>query len=153
MSKVLTLGFEFDHDYTLLAISSTLEDYRLAYYLNREFNIKLNCIPKGLTFNDKNCAFTFYDYECNISFSSWSLLANKQIYTSVSENDNNLFKEESKTNFLINEKKEIDYFLKINGDVDIDEFQLTKKIKNIKGVITSYLINPQTLKSKDYLIF
>lgn len=153
MTKVLSLGFEFEHDYTLIAINSTLEDYRLAYFLNRAFNVKLNCQPKGLLFEDKNCSFTFYDYECNISFSSWSLLANKHIYSSVSENENDLFKEESKTNYLINEKKNIDYFLKINGDVDVDDFQLTKKIKNIKGVITSYLINPQTLKSKDYLIF
>ncbi len=153
MSKLLTLGFEFEHDYTLIGINSTLEDYRLAYFLNRAFNINLNCQPNGLSFNNKDCSFSFYDYECNSSFSSWSLLANKHIYTSASVNENNLFKEESKTEYLINEKKEIDFFLKINDDIEIDEFQLTQKIKNIKGVITSYLINPQTLKSKDYLIF
>ena len=153
MAKVLPLGFEFEHDYTLIAINSTLEDYRLAYLLNREFDIKLNCQPKGLSFKDKDCTFTFYDYECNINFSSWSLLANKHIYTSINSNVNDLFKEESKINYLINEKKEIDYFLKINGEIDVDEFQITKKIKNIKGVITSFNIIPQTLKSKDYLIF
>ncbi len=73
MTKVLTLGFEFEHDYTLIAINSTLEDYRLAYLLNKEFNIRLNCQPEGLSFKDKNCTFTFYDYECNISFNSWSV--------------------------------------------------------------------------------
>ncbi|QCX37118.1 IPExxxVDY family protein [Aureibaculum algae] len=153
MTKVLSLGFEFEHDYTLIAINSTLEDYRLAYLLNREFNIRLNCQPEGLSFKDKNCTFTFFDYECSSSFSSWSLLANKLIYTSVSINANDLFKEESKINYLINEKKEIDYFLKINGETEFDEFQLIKKIKSIKGVITSFNVIPQTLKSKDYLIF
>ena len=94
MTKVLTLGFEFEHDYTLIAINSTLEDYRLAYLLNKEFNIRLNCQPEGLSFKDKNCTFTFYDYECNISLNSWSLLANKHIYTSVNVNENDLFKEQ-----------------------------------------------------------
>ncbi|RPD91227.1 IPExxxVDY family protein [Aureibaculum marinum] len=153
MSKILSLGFEFEHDYILIGINSTLEDYRLAYFLNREFNIKLNCKPEGLCFNDKDCSFSFYDYECNTSFSSWSLLANKQIHTSANANANNLFHEDTKTNYLINEKKEVDFFLKIDGDIDLEESELTKKIKNIKGVITSYIINPQNLKSKDYLIF
>lgn len=153
MTKVLSLGFEFEHDYILIAINSTLEDYRLAYLLNKEFDIKLNCQPNGLSFKDKNCAFTFYNYECNIGFSSWSLLANKHIYTSMNSNVNDLFDEESKINYLINEKKEIDYFLKINGEINIDEYHITKKIKNIKGIITSFHIVPQTLKSKDYLIF
>ena len=153
MSKVISLGFEFDHDYTLIAINSTLEDFRLAYFLNREFNIMLCCQPEGLTFKDKNCAFSFFEYECHTSYFSWTLLANKHRYTAFNSNTSDLFKEESKTNYLINEKKDIDFFLRINGAVDIDEFELTQKIKKIKGVITSYLINPQTLKSKDYLIF
>ena len=41
MAKVLSLGFEFEHEYTLIAISSTLEDYRLAYLLNKIFNINV----------------------------------------------------------------------------------------------------------------
>ncbi len=153
MSKILSLDYEFEHDYSLIAINSTLEDYRLAYSLNKSLNINLNSDPKGLEFTDKNCSFIVFNYTCN-NFYSWSLLANKYIFTVKNTDENYLFEEDSKTNYLIDEKKEVDFFLKIIGDFDINSLQsLIQNIKKIKGVITSYTINPLTLKSKDYLIF
>ncbi len=154
MSKVLSLDYEFEHDYLLIAINSTLEDYRLAYSLNKNLNINLNSDPKGLEFTDKDCSFIVFNYTCNLTFNSWSLLANKHIFTVINTDENYLFEEDSKTSYLINEKKEVDYFLKIIGDFDTNALQsLIQHIKKIKGVITSYTINPLTLKSKDYLIF
>jgi len=154
MSKVLSLDYEFEHDYSLIAITSTLEDYRLAYYLNRNLNINLNSDPKGLEFTNKNCSFIVFNYICNLNFYSWSLLANKHIFTVINTDTNYLFEEDSKTNYLIDEKKEVDYFLKINGDFNTNALQsLIQNIKKIKGVITSYTIDPLSLKSKDYLIF
>jgi len=154
MSKILSLDYEFEHDYSLIAINSTLEDYRLAYYLNKNLNINLNCNPKGLEFTDKNCSFTVFNYTCNLNFYSWTLLANKHIFTVINTDKNYLFEEDSKTDYLIDEKKEVDFFLKIIGDFDINSLQsLIQNIKKIKGVITSYAIDPLTLKSKDYLIF
>ena len=72
---------------------------------------------------------------------------------SIKEN-NYLFKEDYQTAILIQEKKQIDYFLKIDSDFDTQELnEVIKKVNSIKNVITSYNINPQTLKSKDFLIF
>ncbi|HBK72182.1 MAG TPA: IPExxxVDY family protein [Flavobacteriaceae bacterium] len=154
MSKVLTLGYEFEHDYSLIAINSTLEDYRLAYLLNKKLNINLICEPKGLEFTDKNCSFIQFNYYCNIEYYSWSLIANKHIFTVINTDKNYLFEEDSKISYLINEKKEVDYFLKFSGDIDINSLHpLIQNIKKIQGVVTSYTINPLTLKSKDYLIF
>jgi len=154
MSKVVTLDYEFVHDYTLIAINSTLEDYKLAYFLNKELDIKLNCNPEGLEFNTKNCSFVIFNYDCLINYYSWSLIANKHMFTSENADEISLFKEDTKTNYLINEKREIDFFLKITGDCNTNSIQtIIEKIKNIKGVITSYSIDPLTLKSKDYLIF
>ena len=68
--------------------------------------------------------------------------------------NNYLFKEDYQTATLIQEKKQIDYFLKIDSDFDTQELnEIIKKVNSIKNVITSYNIIPQTLKSKDFLIF
>jgi len=154
MSKVITLDYEYEHDYILIGINSTLEDYRLAYLLNNDLRINLEREPKDLDFSNKNCTFTLYNYYCEKTYSSWSLLANRHIFVSNTLEENNLFREESKISYLINEKKELDYFLKIIGDFDDNSLkELSEKINKIKGVITSYPVNPLTLKSKDFLIF
>ena len=155
MSKVLTLDYENEHDYKLIGIHTTLEDYRIAYYLNTNLNIQLKRNSQDLDLGSKNNFFSLYVCNCNTTFLSWSLITNK--HASVSETDavsTILFKENYQTSVLIQEKKQIDYFLKIEGDLTENEFDLIiANINSIKSVITSYKINPQTLKSKDYLIF
>ena len=154
MTKVLTLGYEYEHDYKLIGINSTLEDFRLAYFLNKGLCINLERQPLDIDFKNKNSSFTFYKYDCQVTFSSWSLLANKHLFVSESTIEGNLFSEESKISYLVNEKKDIDFFIKIFGDFDLNSLKsIQEKIKNIKGVITSYSINPNHLKSKDFLIF
>ena len=76
MSKVLTLGYEHEHDYNLIGITSTLEDYRLTYLLNKNLEILLARQANNIDFKDKNCSFKLFNYVCNITFSSWSLIAN-----------------------------------------------------------------------------
>lgn len=153
MSKTLTLCYEHEHDYKLIGINSTIEDHRLAYLLNQNLEIHLKRQPNDLDFAEKECSFTLYNYDCEATFSIWSLLANKHFFLSET-NENNLFGEESKVTYLINEKRNVDYFLKINGEFEDTEIRsFLEKIKNIKGIITCYSIDPETLKSKDFLIF
>ena len=154
MTKVLSLGYEYEHDYTLIGINSTLDDYRLAYLLNSELQVNLKREANDLDFTKKNCSFTLYNYECNITFTSWSLFANKQIFISQTKEETNLFKQASQISYFINEKKGIDYFLKIHGGIESDTLKiLLDNIKKIKGIIATYSIDPYTLKSKDFLIF
>ena len=154
MGKVLSLEYEYEHDYMLIGINSTLEEYRLAYLLNKNLNIKLERMSKDLDFTNKECSFTIYGFDCDITFSSWAFINNKNVAIRQTPDQSNLFLEESKTSFLIQEKKKIDYFLKIDGAIETTQMQsILDKIKTIKGVIASYVIDPQTLKSKDYLIF
>lgn len=154
MSKVLTLSIEYDHDYSLIGINGTLEDYRLAYFLNKNLDINLKRQTTDLCFSSIDYFFNWFHFDCQLTYSSWSLISNKHTFTSQTEEKINLFTEESKVSYLINEKKEVDYFFKITGDLDSDEIKkIIKKIRAIKGISTSYAINPTTLKSKDFLIF
>jgi len=155
MSKILTLDYENEHNYKLIGIHASLEDYRLAFHLNTNLNIHLKRYYQDLDFGTNNVSFSLYNHKCKKTFSSWSLIANK--YTFVSNKNlpsYYLFKEEQQTSVLIQEKKQIDYFLKIDGDFNKSQLEIIiSKVNNIKNVITSFNINPQTLKSKDFLIF
>lgn len=155
MSKIHSFDFEYDHNYTLIGIHSTLEDFRIAYFLNKNLNTNLKRFKNDLDFPSKKCSFSLFIYENVSTFTSWSLIANKYVFVnSVRSNDNNLFKEESKTSFLISEKKQVDYFIKINGNIDQIFLQnILSKINNTQNIITSYPIDPYDLKSKDNLIF
>lgn len=155
MSKIHSFDFEYDHNYTLIGIHSTLEDFRIAYFLNKNLNTNLKRFKNDLDFPSKKCSFSLFIYENVSTFTSWSLIANKYVFVnSVMSYDNNLFKEESKTSFLISEKKQVDYFIKINGNIDKIFLQnILSKINNTHNIITSYPIDPYDLKSKDNLIF
>jgi len=65
-----------------------------------------------------------------------------------------LFNEETKTSSLIPEKNKVDYFIKINGSLSQNNLQdILMKINNTNNIITSYILDPYNLKSKENLIF
>jgi len=154
VSKLLTFDFEYEHDYTLIGIHTTLEDYRTAFFLNRSLNIHLKRNEDDLDFESKKCSFPFYEYQNEKTLNSWYLISNKFIQThSVTQDLNNLFAQETKIEFLIPEKSQIDYFLKISEENNTEFIQkILHKINNTYKIITSYIIDPYTLKSRDNLI-
>ncbi len=154
ITKIHKLICEIEHDYILIGIHSVLEDYRLAYFLNKTFNISLKRKDKNIVFTNKEGSFSNYDFEDQVNFSYWSLINNKQVIdVAVEEGNWNIFEEISKTHILIPEKKTTDYFLKIEGSFERSEIEeLTNKINAIHRVMTTYRLDPETLKSKDFLI-
>ncbi|MCK0130537.1 IPExxxVDY family protein [Flavobacteriaceae bacterium F08102] len=152
MSKIISLAFEYEHDYELLAITSTLEDYRLAYFLNQQLKLKLTREKNSLVLQDNKGTFSIFSYTCHFTDVCWHLIENKTRFTTATTLETNLFPEHAEQSYLISEKKDVDFFLKIE-DLDQPLKPLVDKIKSITGVITAYALNPKTLKSKDYLIF
>ena len=153
MSKVVVLSYENDHDYNLIAIHTSLESYRLAFFLNSCLGIQLKRY-QDLDFNKSAARFHLYTFDCSETFTSWSLIANKSSYLSKNSLSTDLFNEQPQTSVLIGEKRQIDYFLKIEADKNMLKFEsLLEKINNLKNIVTSYSINPKSLKSRDFLIF
>jgi len=151
--KKYILTTEFDHDYTLIVIKSVLEDYRLAYFLNKTFSLLLKKEDFKLNFDNKKGDFSVFGFDDLSVNSYWSLIANKQVVEKeVKTDDYNLFDEISNTFILIPEEKKADYFLKIENNTQ-EITTIIKKINATHRVITSYEINPNDLKSKDLLIF
>lgn len=155
--QVHSLDFDdFSEDnYSLIGIHTTLEDYKIAYLLNSQLKTQFTRANYNLDFEqDKtNVSFSIYSYE-NVTYDyDWFLIANSCKQEKKIQPEELLFDSEIK-NYLIPEKKDIDFFIKITGaSNDRFLFQIVKEIKKINQVITSYSINPQTLKSKDFLIF
>ncbi len=160
---VLKLHLEdFDEvDYQLIAIHSTLEDYRLAYFINKHLPIRLEKksdevsvkITEGEAFFPK---FFFDDLSNDIQ---WTLIPNKnEITIKRKSTGQNLFLDtdvEIATKvYLLSELKKVDYFLKIENNVDTFEIDtILKSLKSINRISTVYAVEPEKIKSKNNLIF
>ncbi len=118
----LDLG-EFDEiDYHIIAIHTSLEDYRLAYFINQKLPINLGKSENEIQINIKEgetkfSRFYFYDKERAIS---WNLVQNKnEVIQQKKENGRTLFSnikmEVSTKVYLLPEFKKADYFLKIQN--------------------------------------
>jgi hypothetical protein len=153
---------DFDEvDYQLIAIHSTLEDYRLAYFINKNLPIRLQKKPdevsvkitEGEAFFPK---FFFDDLGNDIQ---WTLIPNKnEITIRRKSTGQNLFLDtdvEITTKvYLLSELKKVDYFLKIENNVDTFEVDaVLKSLKSIDRISTVYAVEPEKIKSKNNLIF
>ncbi|MEX6626933.1 IPExxxVDY family protein [Tenacibaculum salmonis] len=143
------------NDYTLIGIHTMLNEYKLAYLLNRYLNIKFSQAAYNLDFTEKNNTsfYTVYEYTNTELGYDWFLIANvyklnnKKVKTS-------LFEENYSVRYLVPEKQKIDFFLKIESGFDIEHIVKTiEVINNIPQIITSYEVEVESLKSKDFLIF
>ncbi|MGB5262941.1 MAG: IPExxxVDY family protein [Lutimonas sp.] len=157
MSKILSIDFEYDHDYTLLGIHTPLEDFRLAFLINDKLELKLRKYKEDLDLYLKNekSSFSIYIFDDTHKMMTWSLITNKNITkeTSISQSGN-LFDDPPIQSYLIPEKKQVDFFLKMDSQLAYEETkELINKIKTINQIVTLYTIDPNDLKSRDNLIF
>ena len=153
---------EFDEiDYHLIAIHTSLEDYRLAYYINQNLPITLkknNCNIQ-ISNKDGEAQFTRFMYEDEKAGITWDLIQNKNdILVSSPRVNQGLFAEGnnkfSTKIYFIPEFKKVDYFLKIENDSEtIDVSEITNQIKKIQRISTVYLVEVENIKSKNNLIF
>ncbi len=146
---------DFDEpEYSLFAIHSALEDYHLAYCINRELSLKLRKNPEALLVSAKAgeatfSRFTFYNERQD---TGWDLIQNKQEVATQGIADG-FFSgmSVSSTAYLLPEFSKVDYFLRIENPEEIPS--LIKKIKKIDRVSAAYAVERSRIKSKNHLIF
>lgn len=142
-----------DVSYGLFAIHSQSEDHSLAYSLNAACSFSLSRTSTDLELG--NAAFfpVFY-WNDELHFRVWTLFKNKG-YGALHLNglDTGLFSDQSseKRHYLIPEKKEVDYFLKVEGEVNAAS--ILEKLLKIPRLITAYHLEASGLKSKHNLIY
>ena len=143
-------------DYELIAVHSSLDDYKLAYSLNKVLGIQLSknlayveiAIPEGKS------AFSNYIFDDEKNDVVWTLIENKTTIINSNKQTTSLFEQVDITVFLLPEFKKADYLIKIeNIDYGFDSESIVDKIQEIKNVTTAYAIDITNLKSKNNLIF
>lgn len=157
----LDLG-EFDEiDYNLIAIHTSLEDFRLAYFINQKLPINLSKSKDEVQINIKEgetnfSRFYYYDLEKAIS---WNLIQNKnEVSQQKKDTLQNLFSnvtmEITTKVFLLPEFKKADFFLKIENTEDTMDVSKIKTILNtIESISAVYTVDTNQIKSKNNLIF
>lgn len=151
--SVLTL--EISADYALVGIHSAEEDYRLAFLFNQSMKTTFVLSKINLDFKDVQVKFPVFEWEDEEHYCFYYLIGNKQITNTEPLDGLDLFSGNINTiNYLISEKKKIDYFLKIEGDIcDKNLSKFVAKINQIPQVVSAYLIDTNTIKSTKNLIF
>ncbi|MGB3606100.1 MAG: IPExxxVDY family protein [Psychroserpens sp.] len=157
LHKLLVDDF-YDASFSLLAIHCRLEDYRLAYLLNKHLGLKLERKPKDLDYNYFAASFSIYEWE-NTKFDIlWNLVSNICITEEAAlQSSGSLFENPltvTRTVNLLPELKTVDYLLKVSNEHrNFNEKFVLNKIQTIPQVITTYTVNIDQIKSKDHLIF
>jgi len=158
--KVYIEDFE-ESDYHIIAIHTSLEDYRLAYFLNRDLAVFLSKSDEDVHIQTKEgetffARFTFDDQD---NYILWDLVQNKNEVEGTENNAvQDLFSNSDNTfassAYLLPEYKKVDFFLKIeNAEKEIQIEEIVSKINKIDGVSMVYNIDLQKIKSKNNLIF
>lgn len=148
----------YDASFSLIAIHCRLEDYRLAYLLNKHLNIQLARKDQDLDYNYFAASFPIYEWENESEYTTWNLVSNICVKEEDAlQSSGSLFKERNqitKTYHLLPELNKVDYLMKIsNENQNHNERLILDRIQSIPQVITTYSIDNYKIKSKDNLIF
>ena len=136
----LTLKYEPDLDFVLIAITAPLKDYRFCYKLNKQLNIQF--------YRLEELSLQNYADEYQIYFTRY------HYYLSQSETDFYLLVNKGSEGFLIPEMNKVDFFILIKNYIDKESLgQFITGIKNIPEVQVAVEVDPKRLKSKENLIF
>ncbi|NNL15141.1 MAG: IPExxxVDY family protein [Flavobacteriaceae bacterium] len=141
--------------FILIAVHSTLEDYRLAYILNKKFNLKLKRITEDLDVAEANYScFEWNDFNL---MNTWTLFSNIcKIEKKTNKITESLFSNKEhivRIYNLIPEHKTTNYFLKIsNQEGSIDEQEIIDQLGSVPNIILAYKVETENLKSKSNLI-
>ncbi len=150
-----------EEDYHLIALHTSLEDYRLAYFLNRELGIGLSKSKSDIPLQVKGMKTSFirFTFEDEKKLIQWDLVQNKNeienieniTTTDLFSNTKNSF---SSSVYLLPEYKKVDFFVKIeNADNEIDLDEVMVQISKIDAVNLVYSVTKNKIKSKNNLIF
>ena len=155
--KLLVDDFQ-DDCFILLAIHCSIEDYRLAYLLNKKLQINLQRNPKDVDYKYTSASYSIYEWEDETQQATWNLVSNickkeEETLTSTGtlfDNPQRIIRQYN----LIPEYKKANFLLKIENDFNtINERLIINKIQSIPQIITVYSIATENLKSSNNLIF
>ncbi len=147
------IGDFYEDSFTLIALHSSLEDHAMVYAVNSGIDSRFKRSAKDLEIGTHR-SFPFFEWEDAKNDRYWTLIVNTSTKKESFVGEDLFQNEPSFTKYhLIPEHKEVDYFIKIEHDNDLDETALLKDLLRIPKMITAYMMDADNLKSKNNLIF
>lgn len=156
----LVLDEVFEQPYKLIAIHSSVEDFKLAYLLNKHLNLRLARTPKDIDLHmeAEHVLFAHFLYEDQQKYCTYHLVSNisRREAMSGSGEDSLFFGEQLavKKSYLLPEFKQVEFLVKIEDELDaVSEKLLISRILEIQQISTAYAIDFDRIKTKENLIF
>ncbi|MBS1530454.1 MAG: IPExxxVDY family protein [Bacteroidetes bacterium] len=132
-----TLKFEIDLDFALIAITTSLRDYRLCHYINKRLHFNFAKSPDlELMQNNIPVYFSLYQYHWEASDTDFYFIGNK-----------------GSEGYLIPEMRKVDYFIMIRNYITDDELEkLVSDINRMQEVVAAVKVDPKKIKSRENLL-
>ncbi len=138
----IKLNIEDDFDFDCIAISSVESDFKIAFHLNKLLNLNLSkkqniLHPFIVNEESHQRSFPYFFYKDEAKHRTYQLIQNK-----------------TQEDIYLKKQKNADYLFLIKGTrLSKDELvELNKKIKNIPGVLLTFIINIKEEKDRDLLL-
>ncbi len=135
-----TLKFEIDLDFVLIAITTSLKDYRICHYINKHLNfnfIKNPDLEVDIFPENKPVFFSLYKYNWEASKTDFYFIANK-----------------GSDGYLVPEMRKADYFLMIKNYIEENDLEkLITALNKIPEIVAAVKIDPKKIKSRENLLF
>lgn len=136
--RIHKLNVEPENDFYLIGIASHENDYRLSWAVNQSLEFELVKENNLLINHPKHkvdIEYSMYSYEDENEYITYTLISNK-----------------SEKGFLLPNKKNIDFILKVKGSVDLNCIgDIQDKLKRVDIVIAAFLL--MDLSDKQRKIF
>ena len=137
MAKSLKLNIKPDFEFILIGIVTSEPIYRISWLINEMLSVQLKETQSIKVYNNQR--------QIVQEFSKYSFCNDDETYFHFLQN-------KSEQGILIEEKKQVDYWIKTD-DFSIKPNDLISKLNTLKNVNLAFEVNPNTLKSKLRLIF
>jgi len=134
------LKFEIDLDFVLIAVTTSLKDYRICYLINKYLNfdfVKTEDLAVDIHRGAAPSYFSLYTYNWEASETDFFFISNK-----------------GTDGYLIPEMKKADYFLMIKNYIDDKDLEnIISGLNKISEIVAAVKIDPKKIKSRENLLF
>jgi hypothetical protein len=135
-----TLKFEIDLDFVLIAITTSLKDYRICHHVNKHLNfgfIRSADLEVDILRGSGPVYFSLFKYHWEASETDFYFIANK-----------------GSDGYLVPEMRKADYFLMIRNYIDGDDLEkMITALNRIPEIVAAVKIDPKKIKSRENLLF
>ena len=134
------LKFEIDLDFVLIAVTTSLKDYRICYHINKCLNFNFTRIEDLKLESNVNGApllFALFHFSWESTETDFYFIGNK-----------------GSDGYLVPEMREADYFMMIRNYIDDTDLEnMISALNKIPEIVAAVKIDPKKIKSRENLLF